>query len=218
MNRGFAIAFSISLGVHLSLLVARLPQWGWLQTQKEQPPLEVIYEYELAKEDLRQLEARLAKAKREALTAPALTVGVQQPLIRIPDRPLMSPQQTLPDLFRGRSAIVDLTNLVEAAQGNPVLLSYFSAIREQIQDTANRRTWMTGEGRGGIVYVSFVLKSAGHVHSVAIMEDRSSSSQTLRNIAAKIVKSSAPFPPFPPSLRERRKTIIVPLEFLLRSS
>ena len=212
------MAFSVSLGVHMCLLIAQLPQVGWLQMRKERPQLEVIYEYELAKEELRQLEKRLAQEKRQALAAPAPTEGSGGQHIRIPERSFLTPQQALPDLLPRRSAIVDLTDLVEASQGSPVLLSYFSAIREQIQEAANRRTWMTGEGQGGIVYVSFVLTREGQVYSASIVEDRSAPSRTLQSISLRIVQSAMPFPPFPPSLQERHKTIIVPLEFLLGSS
>ena len=124
----------------------------------------------------------------------------------------------LPELFPDRSAIVDLTDLVEAAKGNPVLLSYFSAIREQIQQAANHRTWMTGEGHEGTVYVSFVLAANGSIRSATVLEGRSVPSRTLQGIAMQIVQSAEPFPAFPPSLPEHRKTIVVPLEFLLGSS
>lgn len=216
-DRGFAIAFSVSVGLHIGLLMAQLPKVGWRKTPEEPPPLEVIYEYELAKEELRRLKEQLAKEKRAALAAPEPTGGVGQPRIRVPERPVLTAEQALPELLPGRSAIVDLTNLLEAAQGNPVLLSYYSAIREQIQRTANRRTWMTGEGQGGVVHVSFVLLSSGQVYSAAIVGDRSAPSKTLRKIALNIVRAASPFHAFPPSMAERMKTIIVPLEFLLGS-
>ncbi len=117
-----------------------------------------------------------------------------------------------------RSPVVDLTNLAEAAQGNPVLLSYFSVIREQIQQTANKRTWMTGQERAeGIVYLSFVLSPKGHIQSAAVVPERSVSSSALQGVALNIIKSAGPFPPFPPSMDEPSKTVVVPLEFLMGS-
>ena len=97
------------------------------------------------------------------------------------------------------------------------MLSYFSAIREQIQRAANRRTWLTGEQREGLVYVSFVLTSTGAVQEAAVVSGRSAASPDLRDVAVQIVKAASPFPPFPPSMGEPNKTIVVPLEFLLGS-
>ncbi len=115
----------------------------------------------------------------------------------------------------GRSLVIDLTNLAEAAQGDPVLLSYFGVIRDQIQRAANRNTWMTGTQKDqGIVFLSFVLTRKGRIDSVEVVPDRSVPSTTLHDIGITIIKSAGPFPPFPPSLSEPAKTVVVPLEFL----
>ena len=119
------------------------------------------------------------------------------------------------DLMPERSSVVDLTNLVDAARGNPVLLSYFSAIREQIQQTANRQAWLTGTSTEGLVYVTFVLSATGAIREAQVVVDRSSGAAALREIALQIVTTAAPFPPFPPSVTEATKTVVVPLEFLL---
>ena len=114
---------------------------------------------------------------------------------------------------------VDLTNVAEAAQGNPVLLSYFEAIREQIQRTANTQTWMPpGDASAGVVYVGFVLTSAGHVQSASVVQERSTASSELVQVALRIVKASSPFLPFPPSFKEPSKAIVVPLEFSFDAS
>lgn len=219
-DREFTMAFWISIGVHLFLLMVQLPLTGWLQGHRQQPRLDVVYEYARAQEELQRLTEQLGqleKERRQALAAPAPTSGIGQPQIRIPDRSLLSPEPLLPEATAARAAVVDLTNLVEAAEGNPVLLSYFTAIREQIQLAANNQTWMTGQGQSGMVFVSFVLTSKGQLQSATVVGDRSAPSQRLRNIALEIVTSAEPFPPFPPSMPDARKTIIVPLEFLLGS-
>ena len=110
---------------------------------------------------------------------------------------------------------VDLTNLAEAAQGNPVLLSYFGTVREKIQRTDYTQTWFPkGEVAGGIVYIGFELNRAGAIQSATIVPGRSTASSTLCDIALRIVKASNPFLPFPPSLHDSSKTIVVPLEFV----
>ena len=218
-DRAFTVAFGISLGVHLVLLVCQLVTLPWAHIARARTPLEVIYEYEIAQQEARRLQDQLARVKRDAassLTAPGASNPREGSRIRIPERPMLSSDR-LPDLGPAPASVVDLTNLVEAARGDPVMLSYFSAIREQIQRTANHRTWLTGEEREGLVYVSFVLTSTGAIQEASIVSSRSADSSSLRDVAVQIVKASSPFPPFPPSMGEPNKTIVVPLEFLLGS-
>lgn len=219
-DRLFTFAFGGSLAIHLVVLASSFLSLPWFSAAQLRTPLEVIYEYEIAKQELRSLEQQLERAKRDAITTPSPTDPAKPTQIRIPDRPSLATAELLPKTLVGQyasSSTVDLANLAEAAQGDPILLSYFSAIREQIQRTANRRDWMTAEGRDGLVYITFVLASSGHIQDVSVVSDRSTPSPGLRNIALQIVKTAAPFPAFPPSIEDATKTIIVPLEFLLGS-
>lgn len=216
-DRVLTIAFGVSLGAHLMLLIGQLLFLDWLSAPNKHALLNVIYDYEIAQQELRHLQAQLAKATRETVAAPASGSVGERLQIRIPDRPMLTADQRVADVIPGRPSIVDLTNLVDASRGDPVLLSYFSAIREQIQQTANRATWLTGAASEGLVYVSFVLTSSGSIQDLTVVADRSVSVETLRSTARRIVKTAAPFPPFPPSMVEPSKTIVVPLEFLFGS-
>lgn len=217
-DRAFTVAFGLSLAVHLLFLLTRIAPFNWLPLRRPQGPLQVIYDYEIAQQELRRLQDELARAKRESMTTgPAAIPTGQQPQIRIPDRPVLALTRNLPETLAGRSSLIDLTNLTEASQGDPVLLSYFSAIREQIQRAADRRGWVTEDVSRGLVTISFILGANGAIREVAVVAERSSTSATLQEIARRIVESAAPFPPFPPSIGEGRKTIVVPLEFLLGS-
>ena len=222
MDRTLAMAFGVSLACHLVLLGAQLLDLRWIAPAGPQHALDIIYEYQLAEQELARLQHQLAElAEPPKLTefgeSPGASGGVGGGLshIRIPDRPLAEGAARLPGASTTRSAVVDLTNLVDAAQGDPVLLSYFSAIREQIQRAANQQTWMAGEPDAqGLVYVSFVLGAAGKGQAVSIVADRSIPSRQLQDIAMRIVKAASPFAPFPPSLADASKTVVVPLEFL----
>ncbi len=216
-DRILITAFAVSIGVHLSLLMAQLLSLGWFNRLRNRNPLEVVYEMEAAAEELRYLQEQLERAKREGVAAPSPGHPGTQTQIRIPDRPLLTGKDLVPDELTDRSAIIDLTNLVEASRGDPVLLSYFSAIREQIQQTANHGGWVEGVTAQGLIYVAFVLDATGTVRGVSVVGDRSTSSPALRHAALRIVKSAAPFPPFPPSVEGTSKPILVPLEFLLGS-
>jgi len=213
MDRPLVIAFSISLGCHALFMGIQLIHPSWRTTFKKQQVLDVIYEYQRAEQELRQLQRQLESLRSQSNALPR--IQAPSPQIRIPNRPMVALSTPLPDTSVSRTTVVDLTNLVEAARGDPVLLSYFSAIREQIQQTANRRTWMTEEITEGLVYVSFVLNANGFVHSMTVLQDRSVPLRPLQEIAMKIIRAASPFAPFPPSLQEPSKTVVVPLEFLL---
>jgi len=109
---------------------------------------------------------------------------------------------------------IDLTNLTQTFQGNPVLYAYFSAIRERIQRTANDQSWLPMEAAAsGTVYVGFVLNRMGTMEVASVISDRSVESPLLQEVALRIVKASGPFLPFPPSFPESSKAIVVPIEF-----
>ena len=216
-DRIFTAAFALSLGIHLILLIGQLVHIPWLFPTKIRTPLEVTYEVEAAKEELRQLQEELARAKRSTVASPSPSTVGDRTEIRIPERPSLTAGQTLADIMPDRASVIDLTNLVDAARGDPVLLSYFSAIREQIQRTANTHAWVSGQSDQGLVFVTFVLASSGTVQGIQIVSDRSAPSPTLQDVALRIVRAASPFPPFPPSIPEPNKTIVVPLEFLLGS-
>lgn len=197
-------------------------------------PLEVIYEQPVAdrraqaQDTLADLNVRSAALPTLAVSSHRIQVGggLNELLAdHVPGmgegqgemafgRPGAGAAALLNDPSPFHATVVDLSNLVEASRGDPVLLSYFSAVRERIQRTANQRTWMSADASEGIVSVAFVLTAQGQAVSPRALPERSVSSPLLQEIAVKIVAASGPFPPLPPSLQGAAKTIVVPLEFL----
>lgn len=216
-DRGFTVAFSISLGLHLVLLLGQLISGRWDAPSQMRRAVEIIYDYEVAQQEVQRLQSQLARAKREAAVAPTSMSSGLRTQVRIPERPSLAAAVNLGDAALVHSSFVDLTNLTEASGGDPVLLTYFSTIREQIQQAANRRTWVTGEENEGLVYISFVLTAGGSAQRASILTDRSVTSPSLQDTALRILDDAEPFPPFPPSMGDPSKTIVVPLEFLLGS-
>ncbi len=215
-DRVFTATFGFSLIAHLLLLFGQLGSVGWLQAPFK--PVEVIYESEATREELRALQAQLARAKRETVASPAPSLPAERTQVHIPERPSLMTEQLPRGALHDRASVVDLTDVVDASRGDPVLLSYFTAVRDQIQGTANRYSWESGAVPQGLVYVSFHLLPSGAIEQLEILSGRSVPSQVLWEVALRIVKASAPFPPFPPSLQQgATQTIIIPLEFLLGS-
>lgn len=211
------LAFGLSLGLHLFLIAGQFIALHWSAPSRMRRAVDIIYDYEVAKHEVEQLRDQLARAKRESVvTSTSVSSGLRTQ-IRIPDRPSLAAVTSLGDTTLAHASFIDLTNLTEASGGDPVLLTYFSTIREQIQRSANRRAWVTGEEKEGLVYLSFVLSANGSAQKITVLADRSVSSSTLRATALGILEDAAPFPPFPPSLPDASKTIVIPLEFLLGS-
>lgn len=118
-------------------------------------------------------------------------------------------------MAHGMGASIDLTDVMAAAQGDPVRLAYFLAIREQVQRTADAQDWAASRTPdGGLAYVQFVIDRTGRIHAPAILPGRSQASVPLCNTAVQLVSASNPFPPFPPSFEESRLTVLLPIEFV----
>jgi len=216
-DRPLLIAFGISLGLHGALLVKPALPLRWVQAPAIRPPLRVVYEQPTVRSPAHPTRAALVRALRQAGVGPSTPGAGDGPRIRVPDRPTLGTMSLAPDWTPRAPSVVDLTDLLDAARGDAVLLSYFGAIRERIQRTANQRPWLTTETTPGVVYVSFQLDASGLVREARVVPERSAASSALQQVAVRIVTSAAPFPPFPPSLSVSTKTIIIPLEFVMGS-
>ncbi len=208
------VAFAISLALHAIAVGGSAFSWTVGRPRRSPPALEVVYERAAVESELQELQRALAQAKREALgtsMGATLSAGMQ---IRVPEFSL-PPTEGLNALMAGAASVVDLAHLSAAAQGDPIRLSYFSAIRDQIRDAANRRMWMTPKPSEGLVRVTFILSSNGRIERMGVVGESSTPSDALQTLALKIVSTAAPFPPFPPSMSEPRQAIMVPLEFRL---
>lgn len=232
----FLWALGISVMCHAVVIVTQTVAGRPLASRPiGRKPLEVIYEqsasdrHAQSQDTLADVKARSAVLPTMAMSTHRIQVGggLNELLLadRVPGRgegqgattlgwPGGGAAALLNDPLPFRAAVVDLSNLVEASHGDPVLLSYFSAVRERIQRTANQQTWMSAEASEGIVYIAFLLTAQGQTMSPRALPERSVSSLRLQEIAVQIVAASGPFPPLPPSLQGAPKTIVVPLEFL----
>lgn len=221
-DRVFLLAFGLSLGIHLVLLLGQLAFWRRRATPSRSGWLEVVYQDVVTgREALQALLAQQARTTRGHGGLPSAPGVGERAQVRIPERSF-APSLQPGAMPASPSTVVDLANVVEAVRDHPVLFSYFGAIREQIQRNANRQAWLPDypfhEGPQGVVYVSFVLSADGTVRGASIVPERSVSSPTLQAAARQIVESAGPFPPFPPSLKDPSKTILIPLEFLWEES
>ena len=233
-DRLFLVTIGLSLVGHVAVFGAQLATGGWTEWSQPKTPVKLIYEPETeersrwaATADPDRIQVRFQDAPEPTRIAATATLGAG-------DRPAtmdMLPPDFVPQATTGEgvgggellsvaagsgetwSAAVDLTNLAVASQGNPILYSYFGAIREQIQRTANAQAWFQGEQAGGVIYVGFVIDRNGVLERASVVSGRSVESPGLRDVAVRIIEASSPFLPFPPSFQETTKAIVVPVEF-----
>ena len=80
---------------------------------------------------------------------------------------------------------------------NPSYISYYQLVREKIRRCAyyNYSHTETGEA-----FVTFVISSDGYLKDVRLVEDKSSPSAYLKEIALRSVRDASPFPNFPKDL------------------
>ncbi len=80
---------------------------------------------------------------------------------------------------------------------NPSYINYYQIVREKIRRAAYQNYTRTETGE---VYLSFVISGEGPLKEVRLVEDKSSSSPYLREIALRSLRDSSPFPGFPQGL------------------
>ena len=233
-DRLLQITIVLSLIGHAAVLGAEMMMPGWGQWSQAIKPLKLIYEPEKAPESS-QLAKSLGRAHdgMKEITGPSALMPSSgslaegyRPQSSSRDASTLISQITVGSVMgTGGSSLgsgdrgawetaIDLTNLAAAAQGNPVLYSYFGAIREQIQQTANTQNWLPqGASDPGTAYVGFIVSPRGTIESTSVVPERSVDSPLLQRTALGIVKASGPFPPFPPSFTDDSMAIVVPIEF-----
>ncbi len=80
---------------------------------------------------------------------------------------------------------------------NPSYISYYQIVREKIKRAAyqNYARQDTGE-----VYLSFIISNDGFLKDSRLVEEKSTSTQYLREIALRSLRDASPFPNFPKDL------------------
>ena len=230
-DHAFLLALGLSLAGHAVLLGTQMMTAGRIWFSSSTNPTKLVYEHETPRE-----QGAWSRSAGRIQVAPlpgpahvpapeALSGGLSQGTVAwgIVDAAAHSAVADGPgqgwasvELPTGGawSAAIDLTNLTAAAHGDPVLYSYFSAMRERIQHTANARSWLPKDESGaGTVSVGFVVDRAGAIQTATVLVDRSVSSAALQETALRLVKASGPFLPFPPSFEQSALAIVVPIEF-----
>jgi outer membrane biosynthesis protein TonB len=120
-----------------------------------------------------------------------------------------------PDKIKGLKITreVEVPMLKSEKINTPSYVTYYQIVRERIRDRAyvNYTKLSMGE-----VYLTFIIKSDGTLGELQILENRSMSTEFLKNVGMKSVQESAPFPPFPKDLDYPELTFNVQISFQYR--
>jgi TonB family protein len=205
-DRVFTIAFILSLATHSALLLER-PNPAL--TFKRPQNIEVRYLRNppaYTQEQLNKLISRQPFSKNEGkITADRRTPPpfVDKDKLFSRTRQIDSreglftkPLLVKSEIFEMKKKIslpaVDLNKI-----NNSSYVSYYQIVREKIRRAAYDNYIRTETGE---VYLSFIISSRGETSDVRLVEEKSSPSKYLREIASKSIADAAPFPPFPKEL------------------
>lgn len=112
------------------------------------------------------------------------------------DEYFTKPSLMKPDMAAGKKKIT-LPAVGLDKIDNPSYLNYYQIVREKIKRSAYQNYMRTEEGEA---YLSFTIYNSGYLGQVKIVEDKSSGSSYLNDIALRSIKDASPFPGFPKEL------------------
>jgi TonB family protein len=209
-DRLFVTAFLISLITHGVILVQN-PNFIIFPTHKDNQKIEVSYlknmrqKNEVSSELLRTLNkepflkmsAKIIADKKnpppfvdkDKLFSKTRTINSRQGLFT-------KPEFTKPDIIAVKKKIT-LPAMDADKINNPSYISYYQIVREKIRRSAYQNYTRTDTGE---VYLSFVISNVGQIKQIRIIEEKSSPSSYLQEIAVKSISEAAPFPNFPKEL------------------
>jgi len=126
-----------------------------------------------------------------------------------PQPNLSKPTITKPDIIAVKKRItlppIDIDKI-----NNPSYISYYQIVREKIKRAAYQNYTRTEIGE---VYLSFLISNDGKLEGMRLIEEKSTFSPYLRDIASKSIKDASPFPAFPKDLEYLKLSFNVAISF-----
>lgn len=212
-NRPFLTAVFISLVAHTVILLQNtnfLPK----DNKKDNKPEKLQISYLDNSKQPRQLnqDKKTLEVKREpflklssmitaAKIAPPPFIDKQEVFKRNRETiqresSFIRPALTKPDIIAVKKKIT-LPAIDIDKSNNPSYISYYQIVREKIKRAAYRNYTRIEIGE---VYLSFVISGDGYIRELRIVDEKSSLSPYLKEIALNSLKDASPFPNFPKDL------------------
>ena len=217
-SRVFQFSLILSLAIHVAVLSRHYGQQIF-SSEKKAKQVKVKY--------VKASATKLISRPKTGNSASAPKSSVREPLFKIPNRISREKQMPPPPPFVERQKIQQTNRPIPLPQAvfnkpsiakpieismrkkislppidvnkinNPVYISYYQVVREKIKRSAYQNYASTETGE---VTVSFLISDNGYLKDMRLVEEKSSASPYLREIAARSVKDASPFPNFPKDL------------------
>lgn len=221
-DKTFKIALLISFIIHGAILLKN-PEFLHFSKNKPLPETEVSY----------------IKETERAKTSPAINPVEKKPILKLPAQitgkrkmPLPSfnkqdflkenkvslarktdfikPHPEKPEIMVVKKKIV-LSSANNAEKANSVAyISHAQLIREKFKRALHENYTGTETGQ---VSISFIISNDGKLQEARILEEKSSASPYLREVALRSVKEASPFPVFPKELDYPQLSFNVEISF-----
>jgi TonB family protein len=163
------------------LRIPRIPAGAKITGQKGPPP---PYFEPATRQALKQ------QGIREASFGPAAaSIATKSPAL---DKSLLAKSGLIPLKKKISFPGLDLNRV-----NNPIYVSYYQIVREKIKRAAYRNY---AGNETGEVTISFVISQDGDLKGLRLMDEKSSPSPYLRQVALSSIKEALPFPNFPKDL------------------
>lgn len=223
----FLIALSVSVLVHLALFFQNF-NWGFYSKQRNDQKIEISYLKDKTEAKAAQKTAPLPKDRPDFFKLPSKITAdnrfpPQYPSAKKPeilsgeksvlhaDHDFAKPSMVKTDIISLKKKIT-LPPVEMNKINNPSYISYYQIVREKIRRAAYQNYSHTEIGE---VYLTFIISSEGNLKEVIYVEDKSSKSQYLKDIALKSIKEATPFPKFPRELSYPQLSFNVIISFEL---
>jgi len=209
-DKFFRTAIIISALAHVTFIAVHLPSLNFLRFNRPKQEIKVTYIKIPQQQDLQpkksagraplitRIPAKVT-ADNKSMLAPlkqsenflkkSAGFAARQPSI-------VKPFALKPDIIPIKKKIT-LPPVETTKMSNPSYISYYQLVREKIRRSAYQNYSRTETGD---IFLTFVIAQNGSLRDIRLIEDKSTPSYYLRDIAARSIRAAAPFPVFPKEL------------------
>jgi TonB family protein len=208
-DKFFLTAIAISALAHITFIAVHMPSWDLFKSNKIKKDIKVVYikapvqqrnpKTTLKREPLVTRIPTKVTADSKSMLAPLQRS--QNFLKRSAGFSAKEPQVIKP--FTLKTDIIPIKKKITlppvdtTKNNNPSYISYYQLVREKIRRSAYQNYSKTETGE---IFLSFVISQDGTLREIRLVEEKSTPSYYLRDIAARSIRAASPFPSFPKEL------------------
>ena len=223
-DKFFNSAIILSALAHISFIAVQLPNIDFIKKTRQKKDINVVYLKNVPAPQYPQFPKNPAARLPLARIPPKVTAAdtsLLAPLQRnqnslkkmnefaAKDPAIVKPFTLKPDIIPVKKKIT-LPPVEMSKITNPSYINYYQLVREKIRRSAYQGYSRTETGE---IFLSFLISQDGTLKDIKLIEDKSTPSYYLRDIAMRSVKSAGPFPVFPKELNYQQLSFNVIISF-----